>query len=254
VTDLGLTADELLRTTRSVRRRLDLERPVEPDLIAECVEVAQQAPTGSNMQAWHFLAVTDPATRAEPAALYQEAWEVYAPSPFSAANAYQGADPDRRQAQRRVVSSGQYLAENLARVPVHVIPCIEGRVDGQPSFLQAALWGSVLPAAWSFMLAARQRGLGSCLTMLHLLFEERAAHTQSIPYAQITQAALIPVAYTHGTDFKPANREPAGMWLSQRAIRCLRTVPHCRRIARFVSSLSITNVTASWRPISSASR
>lgn len=203
------SADQILTTTRAVRRRLDLERDVDRSLIEECVEIAQQAPTGSNTQGWHFLVVTEPILRAELGAIYREAWDLYAPSSLSALNVYHGDDPRRQEAQRRVVDSGRYLAEHLAQVPVHVIPCIEGRADGQPSVLQSVLWGSIIPAAWSFMLAARRRGLGTSYTTLHLLFEDRAAHALDIPFDRITQAALIPVAHANATAFKTAPREPA---------------------------------------------
>jgi len=139
MTLLDLSADQLLRTTRAVRRRLDFDREVEVSLIKECIEVAQQAPTGSNTQGWHFVIVTDRATRLELAKLYLEAWELYAPSPFSAGYGYDGDDPKRRDTQHRTMDSGQFLAEHLAEVPVHVIPCIEGRADGLPSVLQSVL-------------------------------------------------------------------------------------------------------------------
>ena len=107
-----------------------------------------------------------------------------------------------------MLDSGQYLTDHLHEVPVHVIPCIHGRTDQQPIITQAARWGSILPAAWSFILAARSRGLGSSLTSLHLFFEREAAELLGIPYEQVMQAGLIPVAYTLGTDFKPAARKP----------------------------------------------
>jgi len=204
----GLTVDEVLRTTRSVRRRLDLDRSVDPAVVDECIEVALQAPTGSNAQAWHFVTVTDQGVRAGLAELYRRAWDLYATTPFTATGVYTGDDEERKGAQQRVVDSGLYLAEHLAEVPVHVIPCIEGRIDGQPSPLQAPFWGSILPATWSLMLAARSRGLASAYTTLHLLFEEEAADLLGIPFAEITQAALIPIAQPKGSMFKPAPREP----------------------------------------------
>lgn len=214
---LELTPDELLTTTRAVRRRLDLDRPVERAVIQECLEIALQAPTGSNRQNWHWVVVTDPDLRGELAELYREGARGYllpagdgAPDPAAAVT-------DDQQA--RVVSSSRYLAEQLHRVPVHVIPCAWGRVDddsgwgGVPfggSALQAGFWGSIFPAIWSFQLALRARGLGSSLTTLHLTQEERAAELLGIPYERCTQAALLPVAYTIGTDFKPARRHEVG--------------------------------------------
>ncbi len=204
---LNLTPDELLTTTRTVRKRLDFTRPVERAVIEECLAIAQQAPTGSNRQRWHFVIVTDPAKRAALAELYRRAWDSYLTMPTAAPN-LRFDDPARDAVQQRVASSAQYLADHLQEVPVHVIPCITGRTDGQPAHGQAGAWGSILPATWSFVLAARARSLGTAWTTLHLMFEEEAAKLLGIPYAEIMQAALIPVAYTKGTDFKPAPREP----------------------------------------------
>jgi nitroreductase len=201
---LPLTPDELLSTTRAVRRRLDLSRPVERAVLEECLTLAQQAPSGSNRQGWHFVVVTDPAKRAALAAIYRRGWERYVadPSPL------QHPDPARRVVQERVRASAQYLADHMHEVPVHVIPCIAGRTDGQPAAAQAGVWGSILPAVWSFMLAARARGLGTAWTTLHLGGEEEAAAVLDIPYREVMQAALIPVAYTSGTDFHPGPRAP----------------------------------------------
>jgi nitroreductase len=93
-------------------------------------------------------------------------------------------------------------------VPVHVIPCIEGRIDGAPGPRQASKWASIIPAAWSFMLAARERGLGTVWTTFHLNWEQEASEILGIPYGEVMQAALIPVAYTMGTDFRAARRAP----------------------------------------------
>ena len=179
---LDLTPDELLATTRSVRRRLDLTRPVEREVLEECLRLAQQAPTASYAQNWHFVVVTDPERRAAAAA----------------------ADP--RVA--RISDAVRYLAERIHQVPVHVIPCVEGRTDHAPVVVQASRWGSIIPAAWSFMLAARARGLGSVWTTFHLRYEREAGELLGIPFEQVMQAALIPVAYSVGTDFKPAARSP----------------------------------------------
>ena len=100
--------------------------------------------------------------------------------------------------------------DHLQDVPVHVIPCIRGRTDGKGVFAQASRWGSIMPAAWSFMLAARSRGLGTVWTTFHLAYEQEAAELLGIPYDEVMQAALIPVAFTKGTDFKPAARKPLG--------------------------------------------
>jgi nitroreductase len=197
---LELTPDELLSTTRAVRKRLDLERPVERELLRECLRLAQQAPTGSYRQDWHFLVVTDPELRAGLADLWRQ----------GAAKYLAGVgDPDAIPGMMgRVLAGVFHLRDHLHEVPVHVIPCIEGRTDGKSVFAQASRWGSIMPAAWSFMLAARARGLGTAWTTFHLVEEREAAGLLGIPFDEVMQAALIPVAYTVGTVFKPAVRAP----------------------------------------------
>jgi nitroreductase len=165
-------------------------------VLEECLRLAQQAPTASYRQDWHFVVVTDPERRAGLADLYRRASSDYLGA----------AVEDPRRAP--IVESARYLAEHLHEVPVHVIPAIEGRVDGAPAAAQASRWASIVPAAWSFMLAARARGLGTCWTTFHLAHEREAAELLGIPYDGFTQAALIPVAYTKGTDFKPGRRLP----------------------------------------------
>ncbi len=197
-------ADQLLTTTRSVRKRLDLTRPVDRQVILDCIDVALQAPTGSNMQGWSFLVVTDPAKRKALADIYAKAIDIYAQMPSPP---WEPEDP-RAQARDAVQGSALYLRDHLHEVPVHVIPCIEGRVEEAGVLAQASIYGSILPAAWSFMLAARARGLGSAWTTLHLMFEQEAADVLEVP-KHITQAALLPVAYYTGEDFKPASRLPA---------------------------------------------
>jgi nitroreductase len=208
---LGLTPDELLSTTRTVRRRLDLDRPVERRLIEECLALAQQAPSGGNRQSWAFVVVTDAAKRAALGDVYRKGWEQYAKHGIGGRNSsghVRPADEDGRRRQRRIGKSAAHLAEVIDRVPVHVVPCIRGRTEGEPSVVQASTFGSVLPAAWSFMLAARARGLGSAWTTIHLFHEREAAEILGIPYDDVMQVALIPVAHTVGTDFKPGARSP----------------------------------------------
>lgn len=205
---LDLTLDELLTTTRAVRKRLDLTREVEPEIIRECMEIAVQAPTGSNSQQWHFVVVTDAEKRKALADLYKQSYTRYRAVSSASAKEALAARPQLAKIQERVVSSSDYLAEHLHEVPVHVIPCIRGRLEGASSVTQqAGTWGSILPAVWSFMLAARARGLGTAWTTLHLPYEKEAAQLLGIPYEEYTQAALIPVAYTLGTDFKPGPRK-----------------------------------------------
>jgi nitroreductase len=190
---LSLSPDELLSTTRSVRLRLDLERPVEREVLEQCLQLAQQAPTGSNLQDWRFVVVTDPAKRAALAGWWREVAEDYL-----------AGKPDRG----RITKGVRHLAAHLQDVPVHVIPCIVGRTDGKSGPVQAGRFGSIIPAAWSFMLAARSRGLGSVWTTFHLRHEREAAELLGIPYDDVMQVALIPVAYTLGTDFRSATRRP----------------------------------------------
>jgi len=190
--------DTLLSTTRAVRKRLDFDREVSDDVILECLQLAVQAPTGSNQQGWRWLVVRDRATKEALAELYNRAGGEYLRAAAAVAEAgTQGA---------RVMDSANFLAEHMADVPVLVIPLVIGRIDGTTA-VAAGLLGSVIPAMWSFQLALRSRGLGSCYTTLHLGLEAEAAELLGIP-AHITQAGLLPVAYTRGTDFKPAARRP----------------------------------------------
>jgi len=199
-----MTPDELLTTTRSVRRRLDLTRAVPRDLILECLDLAVQAPTGSNRQQWQWLVITEPATKRFIGERYRESWYAYA---AAGRPEYPQGDP-RREQTPRVVRSARYLADHMGEVPTMVIPCIAGRVDGQDNLAIAGLYGSIVPAAWSFMLAARLRGLGSAYTTLHLKYEREVAEQLGLPYAEYTQAALLPVAYYTGDTFQPAERLP----------------------------------------------
>ncbi len=211
---LNLSIDALLTTTRSVRKRLDLSRPVEPEVIWECLQLALQAPTGANSQGWHFVVVTDMQQRQALTEVYRKGWASYLPQAMSGNFNLPGPEltPQRMATLNKVLESAVYLAEHLHEVPVLVVPCIQGRVEhlpaAAPAAAQAVFWGSIMPAAWNFMLAARARGLGASLTTVHLFYEQEAAQVLGIPYEQVTQAALIPVAYTLGTDFKPAPREP----------------------------------------------
>ena len=213
MTQLELTVEELLTTTRAVRKRLDLQRSVPIEVIRECVGIAMQAPTGGNTQGWHFVIVQDQARRAALAELYRRAWKVYKKSPGSVFDLFETESPGPRKDQLgRVCESADFLVEHLDRVPVHVIPCINGRVERMTgnfaSVGLASVYGSILPATWSFMLAARERGLGTAWTTCHLMHEDEAARILGIPYDQITQVALIATAYSKGTQFKKSLRKP----------------------------------------------
>jgi nitroreductase len=225
--------DRLLTTTRTVRRRLDLTRPVDPAVIEECLAIAQQAPTAGYSEGWHFVVVTEPSLRAGLADIYRRARARYhadppaflrppaaaggqGPASRTAGAAADGrrvaGDPraagDPRVAQRaRMRAAGTHLAEHLQDVPVLVLACLRGRVEEAGVFAQATFYGSILPAAWSFMLALRARGLGAAWTTDHLLYEREAADLLGIP-PDVTQAVLLAVAYHTGDDFSPAPRLP----------------------------------------------
>jgi nitroreductase len=190
------TCDRLLSTTRAVRNRLDLTRPVARDLRLDCIRLSQQAPTGSNRQTWRWVVVDDADKRRRIAEIYGRG------------KAILNTLRDRSDAgqTRRVYDSALALAERLADVPVHVIPCVIQRpgTDWVPAQV-ATLYASIYPAVWSFQLALRSRGLGSVLTTLHLQWEAEVAELLGIP-DHVLQAGLLPVAYTLGSDFKPAER------------------------------------------------
>lgn len=193
--DLAQT-DALLSTTRAVRKRLDFDREVPDEVLLECLQLAVQAPTGSNTQGWRWLIIRDEAKKKALAEMYRDVGAEYLAAAAAAATGQTG----------RVIDSANYLAQNFEQVPVMVIPLIAGRVEENVGSA-AGLMGSIFPAVWSFQLALRSRGLGSCLTTLHLGKEAEAAELLGIP-PHMTQAGLLPVAYTKGTDFKAAARPP----------------------------------------------
>jgi nitroreductase len=200
--------DTLLSTTRAVRRRLDLTRPVARELLEECLGLAQQAPSGGNRQNASFVVVTDPAKRAALAEIYRKGWDIYVRDGLLGPPQGLAAEPVARERQKRIGRSARYLADHLHEVPALVIPCINVRTDGRDSVFQASAYGSVLPALWSFMLAARSRGLGTAWTTIHLFHEREAADVLGIPYDEVMQVALVPVAHTIGDDFAPGPRKP----------------------------------------------
>ena len=203
---LNLSADEVLATTRAVRKRLDFDKPVEREVIEECLQLAVQAPTGSNSQGWQWVMVTEAAKKKALADIYKKNFEQY--RAMGASNTYQEGDL-RFDQKDRVLSSADHLTDNFHRVPIIMVPCIAGNLDRVPAFAGASAWGSLLPAVWSFMLAARERGLGTAWTTIHLMNggDAEAAELLGIP-AGYTQAGMFPIAYTIGTDFKPAKRLP----------------------------------------------
>ncbi len=204
--NLNLTADEVLTTTRSVRKRLDFDRPVEREIVEECLNIAMQAPTGSNRQGWHWVVVEDAAKKQAIADVYRANFEEYRQMPGA-----EYADGDSRaERQDMIRDSAGYLSDNFHRVPMMLIPVIWGRLEGASVVQGAGAWGSILPAVWSFMLALRERAMGSAWTTIHLIGdgERQVAELLGIPYDTTSQAGLFPIAYTLGTDFKLAKREP----------------------------------------------
>ncbi|MBV8965977.1 MAG: nitroreductase family protein [Mycobacteriaceae bacterium] len=193
------SVDELLTTTRAVRNRLDLSRPVHREVILDCVRLAMQAPTASNAQDWRWLVITDADKRAAIAEIYRGIGAQYLA---------QAAETEADPQTQRVYRSALGLTQTLADVPVHVIPCLQRRFDGNDRVVAASAWASIIPAGWSFLLALRSRGLGSVWTTMHLAREREVAELLAIPDT-VTQAALFPVAYTVGSDFRPASRPPA---------------------------------------------
>ncbi|NIH82403.1 nitroreductase family protein [Amycolatopsis viridis] len=189
---MTLPVDEVLTTTRAVRRRLLLDVPVEEQVIEECLEVALQAPNGGNRQPWRWIVVRDEVQRARIAEVYRRCFAEYVaelgnPGPS------------------RDLDSARFLADNLHRVPVLVLPCLVA--PRLPEGSQAGSWGSLLPAAWSYMLAARTRGLGTAWTTCHLRREAEIADILGLPPG-IRQGVLIPTAYHDGGSFRPARRAP----------------------------------------------
>ena len=201
-----VATDKLLTTTRSVRKRLDLTREVEPQVIQDCIDIAMQAPTGTNAQNWAFVVITDPAKKKFIADAYRNGGEMMAGSGYPPP--LEPGDP-REHVMPKVMESAGYLGEILEQVPVFVIACVRGRVESVPMVIaQASTYGSILPAAWSFMLALRSRGLGTAWTTIHLFQEKAISELLGIP-DDWTQTVLFPVAYYTGDDFKPAHRLPS---------------------------------------------
>jgi nitroreductase len=203
---LNLSVDEVLTTTRSVRKRLDFDKPVSREVLMECLDLALQAPTGSNSQGWQWVFVED----ADKKKAIGDIYLANATGYLSAPGAQYAEGDTRGERMDKVRDSATYLAEHMHEAPVLMVPCIFGREDKQP-LGGVSFWASLFPAVWSFCLALRSRGLGSCWTTLHLLGdgEKQAAAVLGIPYDKYSQAGLFPIAYTKGADFRPAKRLPA---------------------------------------------
>ena len=205
---LELSADEVLATTRSVRRRLELENEVGEDVLRDCLALALQAPTGSLRQDWHFVVSNDRDQCREVGLIYQQVWTAMVTDEYLDASAGKQGSAGDQGSWLNMMGSARHLAETFPDVPAIFVPCISGRLDGVDAMTQAVKWGSVIQAAWSFMLAARNRGLGTCWTTVHLQREEDVAEVLGIPYSEVQQVALSPVAYTVGTEFKAGRRKP----------------------------------------------
>lgn len=207
---LDLDPDQLLTTTRAVRKRLDIERPVSDDVIRECVDIALQAPSGSNNITMQFVIVRDAAKRAAIGDVYRQCYDIYRQMDGVYVGSIVKPTDEENAQQRRVATSADYLADHMGEAPVLVLPCTVGaRLDNVPAMMSASLMANIAPATWSFMLAARARGLGTAWTTVHLMMEQAVADIVGIPFDTVQQICLSPLAYTKGTDFKPATRPPA---------------------------------------------
>ena len=207
---LPLNPDELLSTTRAVRKRLDFDRPVPDELIRECVALSMQSPSGSNAPTMQFVVVRDPAKKAAIGEIYRQCFGMYKTWDGVYIGSIDKGDDAANAQQARSAASADVLGERMGDAPALILACNKGgRVDGQPAIMSANAFGNILPAMWSFMLAARARGLGTCWTTLHLIMEQQVADVLGIPFAEVQQACLSPLAFTKGTDFKPAARPDA---------------------------------------------
>lgn len=197
---LNLSTDELLKTTRAVRKRLDLSKDVPIELIKDCLHLSLQSPTASGQALTHYLLIKDREKKKKLADLYRSAFDIYQKQKKTVTTHH----PNQKAAER-MADSAQYLAAKMHEVPWLLIPVMVGRY--KTSLECASVYGSILPSVWSFMLAARERGLGTCWTTLHIMYEKEAAEILGIPFQEFTQVALIPIAFSKGTNFKEAPRK-----------------------------------------------
>jgi nitroreductase len=207
---LSLSPDELLSTTRAVRKRLDFDRPVDDQMIRECVDLAMQSPSGSNNMTMQFVVVRDQAKRAALGEIYRQCYGIYSTLDGVYIRSIDKGEEMANAQQQRSADSADFLGEHMGEAPVLIIPCTTGgRVDGVPAMMAASMMANVIPAMWSFMLAARARGLGTCWTTVHLMMEQQAAEVLGIPFESVQQICMSPLAYTTGTSFRPVTRPPA---------------------------------------------
>jgi nitroreductase len=200
-----MDVEHLLTATRSARKSIDLDAPVDPGDIRECLRIGLQAANGSNQQSWRWLVIADSALREKIAALYRDAYLLRVGGQMIA-DLMPSDTPGGR-----LMSSTEWLVENMAKVPVLVIPCYEPytpRIDGDESFYLATLYGSIFPAVWNFQLALHTRGYGTCVTTLHLHHERAVRELLGIPETYI-QGCLLPVGRLRKEHtFHPASRRP----------------------------------------------
>ncbi|MFN8021853.1 MAG: nitroreductase family protein [Acidimicrobiales bacterium] len=207
---LPLSPDELLSTTRAVRKRLDFDRPVPDEVIRECVELAMQSPSGSNNMTMQFVVVRDEAKRKAIGEVYRQCYSMYQTMDGVYIRTIDKGEESANAQQQRSADSADFLGEHMGDAPALIIPCnAGGRLDSMPAMVTASMAANVMPAMWSFMLAARARGLGTCWTTVHLFMEQAVADIVGIPFDSVQQICLSPLAYTKGTDFKPASRPAA---------------------------------------------
>ncbi|CAB4570546.1 unannotated protein [freshwater metagenome] len=209
---LPLNPDELLSTTRAVRKRLDFDAPVPDELVRECVSLAMQSPSGSNNMTMQFVLVKDAAKRKAIGEVYRECFSIYQQMDGVYIRTIDKGDETMNRQQQRSADSADYLADHMGEAPVLVIPCNVGarsEATGGMGMMVSSVMGNILPAMWSFMLAARARGLGTAWTTVHLMQEQRVADILGIPFDTVQQVCLSPLAFTKGTDFKPAVRPAA---------------------------------------------
>jgi nitroreductase len=193
-----------------VRKRLDFDRPVPDALLRECVSIAMQSPSGSNSMTMQFVIVTDEAKRKAMGEIYRQCFDMYKGMDGVYVRSIDKGSDEANAQQQRVADSADYLGDHMGEAPALVIACsASGRLDGAPAMMSASVGANIIPAMWSFMLAARARGLGTAWTTVHLMMEQQMADVLGIPFDMVQQICLSPVAYTKGTDFKPAGRPDA---------------------------------------------
>ncbi len=206
---LPLNPDELLSTTRAVRKRLDFSKPVPDEVIRECATAAMQSPSGSNMMTMGFIVVKDAAKRKAVGDIYQQCYSMYKSMDGVYIGSIDKGEASANDQQKRSADSADFLGEHMGDAPALIIGCTQGaRLDGAPAMMSASMLGNILPGMWSFMLAARARGLGTAWTTVHLMMEQQVAEILDIPFDTVQQVCLSPLAYTKGTDFKAAARPP----------------------------------------------